>query len=217
MSNPAMVFQDPNWYMPSPAMRPFRIEQRVDLTAPDTQSYGIGQKIVFDYVIPAGQIYLVKNVVCCLWRRTNIGTPNESFRLMLNQEVAGKVVFRPLANGNSPFVLLSDVNVPQPLATTANAPRQRAAGWTSVSEHPDMDVFSNWNNPLFCFDVRAEQRLQVLFEALTVAPGIQGVVISDEDPAAINRVDFASVVVAGQVMSDQDYTNVLQQGRRRSP
>lgn len=199
----------PDWFMPSTRARPVRLEKRIDLVpASNPPSYGGNKLIPFSYSVPKNQALVVQGIVCALWQRVDIGGAHESCQLLTNIDVAGKVVFTPIVNGQLAFQSENEVNQFTTLATASNAP-VRSSGITTVSENPDTDLFGNWFNPLFSFVVRSEQLLQVLFEVLPVTNG-ETLEITD-DAKVTNRVDFAGVYLVGQLLSDADFTALQQE------
>jgi hypothetical protein len=201
----------PHWFMPSPLYRPFRLEQRVDLApAAAPPKFGGGRVIVFSYKVPKNQTIVVQSLVFCLWQRINIGGTDENYQLLTNADVAGKILFTVLVDNQAQPFVENQHNPAAPLSSATNSPKLRSAGFTSVSENPDVDLLGNWFNPLFSFAVRSEQTLQVLFEVLSVNTGMAKLQMTN-DPLVTNRVDFAGVYVAGQIMSDSDFTRLAKE------
>lgn len=206
-----------HFYLPDARVRPFRLEQATDLTAADVLRSG-EDYVVFKTSVPPGQVLVVKSFVCYLQQRitptveqaaVNIGedTP-EQLRLMPNTWIAGQVSFEPLVNGASPVQFSTDNAQRFPAATAQNTQRSKGKGVTSVSIQPDIDLAANWWNPLFSFVVRAGQTLQFNFRLLEPGAGVTAIAI-DATPTDDYHVDYAGVIVAGQILSENDYTAFL--------
>jgi len=203
------------WFMPAAGAPPMRLESRIDLVpAASPPSFGADQFIVLKYAPPKGQALVVQSIVGYLEQRINIGGPAgvpETTILLTNQQAAGKILFTPMVNDQSAFQSEIIQNPSAVLAFATNRPPLRSSGWTSVSENPDTDLFANWFNPLFSFVVRSQQQFQVLFKVLPVAAGIgvgSGTLAITDDPNVIDRVDFASVLVGGQLVADSIFSDL---------
>lgn len=207
-THPRTLFEKlAGWFMPQAKAEPFRLEQRIDLVPTTAPSYGSGRYVVFDYLVPKGQCFIVKGIAGCCWQRTNIGGVNATFQRMSNVDVAGKVLFTPIVNNRVRPFSQNTLNSPTTLAGAANTPVS-SAGFTTITEDPDTDLGAMWFNPLFSFPVRSGERLQVLFEILPVTSGTTLQVTSN--PAVTARVDFAGAIAVGQIVDDALYSDLLQ-------
>lgn len=201
------------FFMPSSRLRPFRLEQDVDLVASNVPSFGQDAFTIFDFKVPKNQVFIVKSLVFTAARRVNIGNTDEAPELLSNEVVAGQFGYQVLVDGKDPLVTNTNKAKFIALASVGatNNQRNRGGYFTSVSVNPDYDLMSNWWNPLFTFAVRSEHNLQVIFRVLPVGTGATAIEITD-DPAVTRRVDFAGALFEGNVMSEVDYTALEKQG-----
>ncbi len=193
----------PEFFMPDERVRMFKLAQSIDLPAADVPKYG-PKFIVFDFVVPKGQVFVVKGMVFPAWKRIEVGATDEDYQLLTNQEIAGHVAFEPIVDGQSPFQIDSKLSTVNPLATAQNAIKQRNAGFTNVTEDPDNDLMSQWWNPLYTFPVHAGKRLEVLFSIVDTGAGVTPWQVTT-DSSIERRIDFAGAIVVGQVLSESDF------------
>jgi hypothetical protein len=209
-----MILIDPRHYLADPTARPFIRDFRIDLTASDVPQESAGRYIVADLKVPRGQRFLVKSVMPYAMARTDVGTAQESARILVNEEVGGFFSFEPTVNGNSPFVIEADLNAMRTSAGAQNSDRVRANGWTHVSDNPWFQASASWDNPMFTVEVSPDSTFRIVFTVLPVGfanPLPNPYVIPAAPPPAAQppkRVDFAGVVITGVNMSDQSYRDI---------
>jgi hypothetical protein len=200
-----------HFFMPASRLRPFRLEQNIDLPATDAPKFGQDAYVCFEFTVPKGQVYLVKSFVFTAAQRIDIGNADESPEYLTNEYLAGQVGFEILVSGQNPLQSQVDRAQFAPLAAAQNAQRARGGFFTSVSTDPDVDLLSNWWNPLLSFAVRAGQRLQSIFRILPVESTATALAITT-NAATVRRVDFAGAFFAGNILSESDYTEILRNG-----
>jgi len=207
------VFKTPpaHFFMPASRLRPFRLEQNVDLPAADAASFGQGAYYCFDFEVPKSQVYLVKSFVFTAAQRINIGNVDEAPQYLTNEYLAGQVGFEILVSGKNPLQSQTDRAKFAPLASAQNAQRARGGFFTSVSTDPDVDLLSNWWNPLLSFAVTQGQRLQAIFRVLPVLTGATAIAVTT-NAATTRRVDFAGAFFAGNIMTETDFTEMQKRG-----
>lgn len=199
---------DMQWVFADPTARPFSRDQRVDLLAADTTLLATGRYVIFSNETEKGSIEIVRTIIPYAMKRTDVGTPQESYEMLKPEDANGAFAYSPLVNGQTPITLQIDYNAPRNAAgPLLNADRQRRSGFAMISANPFVDALRY--NPTFAIAVPSEVLFQVTFELLppATAAGIN-------NPYAIGagvakRVDFAGVVVAGVKMPQTRYDELM--------
>lgn len=205
-----------------------------DLLAADPPIVSQGRFLIFDEVIPDGSSLLVKGIVPYAKQRIEVGTAQESFQYIRPEDGNGFFCFEPLVGRSAPLEILIDMTTPQQVAPagvatpTNGKDRQQAKGFTEISITPLNDAVTFWNNPFFSFVVPGGSHLQVIFELLTqvktatanpLVPGQGTYAIAaleaDTDVVNVKRVDFAGVVVVGELMPSNLMQALIAEGHKR--
>jgi hypothetical protein len=205
-----MSFIDPRYFLADPEVRPFILDQRQDLTAPNVTILGTNRFVVFELVPPRGQVYLIKNFVPYAMQRINVAGVNATFEMIPSADAAGFFAFEPLLNDNSPFIIEQSYNAAKTSGAVSlnNEDRTRTKGIGYISDSPYADAQNAWFNPLFSVLVPGQSLFRVAFSILSPS-------LADPLPAAgrfgvggvggTRRVDFAGCVLVGQQMTEQYY------------
>lgn len=212
MSNGAAI--DMRWVFADPTARPFFRNQRVDLLAPDTKVQSTGRFIVYSSQTEKGSIEIVRNIIPYAMARTDVGTPNESVKMLKPEDANGFFAFSPLVNNQTPITLQIDFNAPRAAGgALLNADRQKRSGFSMLSGDPAWAATQY--NPLFSIPVPSEVLMQVTFELLppATANGIPNPYAIGA--AATKRVDFAGVIVTGIKMPQTRYDELLKHEQQR--
>lgn len=209
-------FIDPKFFLADPQVRPFVIDERVDLTAPNVPIAATGKFIVTELRPPRGQVYLIKNITPYAMERVNVGNvATESFQLISAPSAAGFFSFEPTVNDNSPFIIEQNYNAPKTAnaASLNNNDRVRAKGIGYITDSPWLAAQNSWFNPLFTILVPSNAVFRLIFSILPVSAtdpipaggrfGVNGV-------GGTRRVDFAGSILVGQQMSEQYYHGLTQ-------
>jgi hypothetical protein len=185
-------------------IRPFTRNARVDLTAPDTPVQAQGRYIIYRNRTKKGQVEVIRAIVPYAEERTDVGTPQESFRKILPEDGDNFFAYNPAVNGQPAFVSQLDFNAPRNAAgPLRNAERQVRAGFTNLSTTPLADVMRGWPS-WFAIPVPSETEFLVTFELMP--PSVDPVATLSnpyEIGTGAKRVDFAGVLVAGVLMPQQ--------------
>ncbi len=204
-----MVAIAPNLFLADPQIQPFYRDSRVDLLAPNVDQLAPNQFVVYRNRTKKGQVEVVKAVVPYAMERTDVGTPQESFRMIPPNEGDGFFAFTPLINNQPPVILDLDYNSPRIAAGPLNNDdRIQRAGISFLVEEP-WRAAQNMQHPLFSFPVTSKAELLVTFSLLpnsAIAPIPNPFQIG---AAAQKRVDFAGCVIAGVVMPQHLYDMLL--------
>jgi hypothetical protein len=189
---------DPIYFLDDPQIKAFVKTRRVDLTATDeVEILSQGKFVVYKSRVPAGQVEIVKHVCPFVEKRTDIGTPDESFERIPASQADGFFSFNPLVNNNPPLIIEINMNRPTVAASPSNKQRAVQGGITFMSDSPWIDA--QRFNPNFAFPVSAGQELIITFELLP--PALTGGIPNPFQIGTGNkRVDFAGIVVHGVVM-----------------
>ena len=211
------AFIEPKFFLADPQIRPFIIDERVDLLAANVPISATGKFIVSELRPPRGQVYLIKNITPYAMARINVGAADESFQLLSPIAAGGFFSFEPVVNDNSPFIIEQNYNAPRVDALPAalnNNDRDRAKGIGYISDAPFTVAQNSWFNPLFTILVPSNAVFQIIFSILPVSTtlplpaggqySVGGVVVGSR------RVDFAGSVLVGQQMSEQYYHGLAQ-------
>lgn len=204
--------------------RPWVRNHRADLVA---NSVAVpvdspGRFVIFEETIPEQSCVVVKALVPYAIERTNPGTSDESFRYINPLVGNGWFAFEPLVNQGSPLDMRLNFNAPQlaivgGVANPAlnNADRQVANALTDVSDQPWRDAAVLWNNPLFTFVVPSSAKLRVIFSLLTTIHATLAnpmtnifAIGATAGPPTNKRVDFAGVLVVGEIMPENLYREI---------
>lgn len=212
---------DPRYFMRDPEAQPFLSDYRVDLAAPDVplESGTLGQPgaryIVTQIRPPRGQVLLIKAWQPYAMKRTDVGTPSESFAMIDPLEAGGHFNYEPLVGGLSPIVANLNVNAPRDLAgPLLNNDRVVGKGVSFVSSSPYADVQRTGFNQNFTIEVPTDRLFTVVFSLIdnTASAGaLSNPFQITTNPAVTKRVDFAGTVVAGIIMSDQRYQQLTKE------
>lgn len=212
------AFIEPKFFLADPQIRPFILDERVDLLASNVPISATGKFIVSELRPPRGQVYLIKNITPYAMERTNVGNPaTESFQFLSPIVAGGFFSFEPTVNDNSPFIIEQNYNAPRVSAAPAalnNNDRVRAKGIGYISDAPFTVAQNSWFNPLFTILVPSNAVFRLIFSILPVSTtlplpaggqySVGGVVVGSR------RVDFAGSVLVGQQMSEQYYHGLAQ-------
>ena len=213
-----MTALNPSLYISDPSVRPFTRNSRVDLTAPDVPILNDEEFVIESHRTKSGEIEVVHALFPYAQERTDVGTPSEAFRQLSQFDANGYFSFSPKVNGENAFNLSLNLNTPRISAgPLTNNDRQIRGGITTVSEQPWIDA--QRYNPLFSIPVPSDVLFEVTFAILppstvTAAAIPNGYFIGGAGGAGTRRVDFAGVLVAGIVMSQQAYDRVLEEAER---
>lgn len=210
------AFIEPKFFLADPQIRPFILDERVDLLASNVPVSATGKFIVSELRPPRGQVYLIKNITPYAMARTNVGAGDESFQFLSSIVAGGFFSFEPTVNDNSPFIIEQNYNAPRVSAAPAalnNNDRVRAKGIGYISDAPFTVAQNSWFNPLFTILVPSNAVFRLIFSILPVSTtlplpaggqfGVGGV-------GGTRRVDFAGSVLVGQQMSEQYYHGLAQ-------
>lgn len=210
------AFIEPKFFLADPQIRPFVLDERVDLTAPNVPIAATGKYVVSELRPPRGQVYLIKNITPYAMERTNVGLATESFQLITPASVAGGFFsFEPTVNDNAPFIIEQNYNSPKTAgaASLNNNDRIRAKGIGYITDAPWLAAQNSWFNPLFTILVPSNAVFRLIFSILPVSAtdplpaggqfGVGGV-------GGTRRVDFAGSILVGQQMSEQYYHGLAQ-------
>ena len=207
-------FIEPKFFLADPQIRPFILDERVDLTAPNVPIASTGRYIVSELRPPRGQVYLIKNITPYAMERTNYGLPNESFQLISAPLAAGFFSFEPTVNDNSPFIIRQNYNAPMAGPGTNNNERVQNKGIGYISDAPFAVAQNGWFNPLFTILVPSNAIFRLIFSILPVSATnpipVQGRYAVGGAGGA-RRVDFVGSILVGQQMSEQYYHTLTQQ------
>lgn len=204
-----MVAVSPPLFLSDPQIRPFARDSRVDLLAPNVDIIASNEFVVYRNRTKKGQVEVVKAIAPYVMERTDVGTPQESYRIIPPDLGDGFFAFTPFINNQSPIILDINYNTPRIAAGPLNNDdRTQRAGISFLTEDPWRAV-QQMQHPLFSFPVTSKAELLVTFALLPlseVAPIPNPFSIG---AAAIKRVDFAGVIVAGVVMPQHLYDTLL--------
>lgn len=216
-----MTLTDPRYFMRDTEAQPFLSDYRVDLTASDVplESGTAGQPgaryIVTQIRPPRGQVLLIKAWQPYAMKRTDIGTPAESFTMLDPLEAGGHFSFEPLVGGLAPIVANLNVNAPRDLAgPLLNSDRVIGKGVSFISSSPYADVQRTGFNQNFTIEVPSDRLFTVVFSLIdntAFAGALSNPFQVTTDPAVLKRVDFAGTVVSGIIMSDQRYQQLTKE------
>lgn len=206
---------EPRFFLADPQIRPFIVDNRVDLTAPNVPITATGKFVVAEIRPPRGQVYIVKNITPYAMARTNVGLATESFQLISAISAAGFFTFEPIVNDNSPFVIEQDYNAPKiaGAASLNNNDKIRAKGIGYISDSPFTVAQNSWFNPLFSILVPSNAVFQIVFSILPVSAANPIPVAGQFTVGGAGggrRVDFAGSVLVGQQMTEQYYHGLVQ-------
>lgn len=207
-----MEIVNPQFFVSDPQVRPFVLDSRVDLVAPDVPTVGTGRYVIQQIRPPRGQIYVVKTFVPYAAARIDVGLATESF-VYLGPEANGFFSYEPLINDNSPFIIEEDFNAPRIAAgPLLNADRQRSKGVSYIARDPWNEATQAFFNPLFTFVIPSNAVYRIVFSVLPAAAAAP-----IPNPYQIGtgpkRVDFAGCVTAGLQMPEQHYHGIVQRLR----
>lgn len=210
------AFIEPKFFLADPQIRPFVLDERVDLTAPNVPVAATGRYIVSELRPPRGQVYVIKNITPYAMERVDVGAPTETFRLLAANTAAGFFSFEPTVNDNSPFVVRQNYNAPAvaPPPNPNNNDRVQAKGIGYISDAPFTVAQNGWFNPLFTILVPSNAVFRLIFSILPVAatsPIPVGGQFAVGGAGGARRVDFAGSILVGQQMSEQYYHTLAQQ------
>lgn len=210
------AFIEPKFFLSDPQIRPFILDERVDLTAPNVPIAATGKYVVSELRPPRGQVYLIKNITPYAMARTNVGLATESFQLINAVSAAGFFSFEPTVNDNSPFIIQQNYNAPKVagVASLNNNDRVRAKGIGYISDAPWAVAQNGWFNPLFTILVPSNAVFRLIFSILPVSstdPIPAGGQFGVDGAGGTRRVDFAGSILVGQQMSEQYYHGLAQQ------
>jgi len=210
------AFIEPKFFLSDPQIRPFILDERVDLTAQNVPITATGKFVVSELRPPRGQVYLIKNITPYAMARTNVGLATESFQFLSPIAAGGFFSFEPTVNDNSPFIIEQNYNAPRiDVAPPSgnNNDRIRAKGIGYITDAPWVVAQNGWFNPLFTVLVPSNAVFRLVFSILPVSAtnpippagqfGIAGA-------GGTRRVDFAGSVLVGQQMSEQYYHGLAQ-------
>lgn len=208
-------FIDPRYFLADPQIRPFVLDQRVDLTAPNVPIVATGRYVVTELRPPRGQVYVIKNITPYAMARTDVGLGTASFQLISEIAAAGFFAFEPTVNDNSPFIIEQDYNAPKTAgaASLNNNDRIRAKGIGYVSDSPWVVAQNSWWNPLFSIFVPSNAIFRLIFSILPVSatdPIPAGGQFGIGGAGGTRRVDFAGSILVGQQMAEQYYHGLAQ-------
>jgi hypothetical protein len=199
---------NPSYYLADPQVRPFMRDVRVDLTAPDVEQISDGVFVVYRRKTTKNQIEVVHSITPYLQKRTDIGTPEESTQKITNGAYDGQFAFNPLINNQTPVIFDIDFNAAKAdgAASLSNADRVKRSGIAHLSLQTWVDS-QRWN-PLFQLAVPSETELLITFQVLPQ---------SATDPlpnppqigAGANRIDFAGVMVAGVLLPQKMFDDLV--------
>lgn len=209
------AFIEPKFFLADPQIRPFILDERIDLTAPNAPIEATGKFIVTELRPPRGQVYLIKNITPYAMERTNVGLANESFALISAPTAAGFFTFEPTVNDNSPFIIEQNYNAPKTAgaASLNNNDRVRAKGIGYIADAPFAVAQNSWFNPLFTILVPSNAVFRLTFSILPVSatdPLPAGGQFGIGGAGGTRRVDFAGSILVGQQMSEQYYHGLAQ-------
>jgi hypothetical protein len=206
------VALDPHEFLSDPQVRPFARDQRVDLTAPNVPRTADNIYVCFRNKTDRQKIDVVRYIVPYAMERTDVGTPQESFRYIEPDAGNGFFSYSPLVNGQTPVVLEVNYNAPRNAAGPLNnADRIVRSGITGLSKNPWIDA--QRYSPLFSIPVPSEVDFLVTFEILPLGTG--GALSNPyEVGTGAKRVDFAGCMVYGVTMPQTLYNRVIEQVQR---
>jgi hypothetical protein len=207
-------FIDPKFFLADTQIRPFILDERVDLTAPNVPIAATGRYIVTELRPPRGQVYVIKNITAYAMQRVNVGTPTETFQLLSGAAANGFFSFEPLVNDNSPFIIRQNYNAPMADPGTNNNDRVQAKGISHVTDSPFVVAQNGWFNPLFTILVPSNAVFRLIFSILPVSattPIPVGGQFEVGGAGGARRVDFAGSILVGQQMAEQYYHTLTQQ------
>lgn len=216
-----MTLIDPRYFMRDSEAQPFLSDYRVDLVASDVPIESTGRYIVTQIRPPKGQTLLIKAWQPYAMKRTNIGTPTESFEMLDPLEADGHFNFEPLVGGLAPIVAQLNVNAPRVLAgPLLNSDRIIGKGVSFLSTTPYADVQRSGFNQNFTIEVPSDRLFTIVFSLIdddAIAANLPsgGQFQITTDPNVTKRVDFAGAVVAGIIMSDQKYQQLTKEIQNR--
>lgn len=207
-----MEIVNPQFFVSDPQVRPFVLDSRVDLAAPDVPTVGTGRYVIQTIRPPRGQVYVVKTFVPYAAARTDVGLAAESF-VYLGSEANGFFSYEPLINDNSPFIIEEDFNAPRAAAgPLLNADRQRSKGISYITRDPWNEASQAFFNPLFTFLIPSNAVYRVVFSLLPPATAA-AIPNPYQIGTGTKRVDFAGCVTAGLQMPEQHYHGIVQRLR----
>lgn len=214
---------DTQYVLSDPDITPYYKDEMHDLTGDNVPLRGPGEFIVFEEVIPKTQVLVVKGISPYVLERTNIDTPNESAQYIPPRLVERFITFEPYINDNSPHLI--DNNFAQfqvlggPPPTSNDAIRERARGFSAVSDEPYQVAIRQWYSSLYTFIVRGNSRLRIIFRVLPVGAGFSTYQIGGGGGAIgepPKRIDYAGSIVVGMRMPEQLYNNMIEKRRREN-
>jgi hypothetical protein len=209
------AFIEPKFFLSDPQIRPFILDERVDLTAPNVPIAATGKYVVSELRPPRGQVYLIKNITPYAMARTNVGLATESFQLLDPIAAAGFFSFEPTINDNAPFIIEQNYNAPKTAgaASLNNNDRIRAKGIGYITDSPWLAAQNSWFNPLFTVLVPSNAVFRLIFSILPMSgtdPLPAGGQFGVGGAGGTRRVDFAGSILVGQQMSEQYYHGLAQ-------
>ena len=164
-----MVALSPPLFLADPQIKPFYRDFRVDLLAPDAVQIGADEFVVYQNRTKKGQVEVVKSLAPYAMERTDVGTPQEAFRMITPDSGDGYFTFSPQINGQPPVILDLNYNAPRIAAGPLNNnDRIRRAGITFLVEDP-WRASQQTQHPLFSFAVPSKAELIVSFSILPPA------------------------------------------------
>lgn len=224
---------DPLHFLVDEEIRPFRIDQRHDLTGTAGTRQACPRVstnvfIVHEHEVPKNQCEVVHGYFGHCWERTNPGTPDESVHLIPPADLAGFVLFTPSKNANDFGMTVEvDYNKPTIAATPNDTDRQSLAGDAFVSADAPMLANMQMRSPLTTVYLPAGSTFRVLFRLAPTA-ATKTLPVGEEEtpipntyvignPAAgldpVKRIDFAGALVYGVRMPQGLYGNLLKARR----
>jgi len=177
----------------------------VDLLAADAPRKG--NKWLVCSLRPAkGQLYLIRAIAPYAMERINVGALTESVRFILPQNGNGWFSFEATVDGGAAVLMESDLtskrNAAGPLT---HNDRWKSNGFTTLSLSPVAEAFNMLQTGIYNIKVPGGRPFEVTF-ALAQAAFAAGI----SEPytvavGAVRRVDFAGVVIVGEVVPEQEY------------
>lgn len=212
---------DPLRFLVDDEIRPFDIDQRFDLTGTGAQACPVvssGIFIVHQHVVPDNTAEVIQNVHPHCWRRTDVGTPDESVALLDPAQIQGFVLFDRSKDNNQPYLVEHNYNSPTTAANPNNTDRQTVRGDTWISNDEPLVRDAGMFNPLSGIYLPPKSIFRVLFRLapLASANGIPNpyYIPNQPPPATGKRIDFAGAKVSGVRMPVQTYDK-LRVARRK--
>ena len=218
---------DPMAFLVDDEIRPFDIDKRQDLLGTGTQACPIvstGVFIVHEHDVPDNTAEVILNVFPHVWRRTNVGLPDEGAALIDPVLVAGFVLFDNTRDNNQPYLVEHDYNIATVAGTPNNLNRSRGRGITLISSDQPLLRAAGMKNALSPIYLPPKSKFRVLFQLVASTPTVAGPPITGgiPNPFVIGansanpdyRIDFAGAQVSGVRMPVQTYEQ-LKLARRK--